>query len=351
MPTRNDELVILNDYVKSMDRKEFASVFKKLISIRDIELCSPERSISNRLAISPPKLEFLGDETRHISVINMYAGSIRVDALSSGSAVVRPQTAVLQQYSEMQFSVQLTGVSTTVEIKSEDGIVTVPIRRLKESHRSERKNYAESFKLQQKLIDFGLCEIGGVRKINASITSLVERTLSLRVRSLERSWKLNEKIFDLPTALRVPAFAKTEFLIEFRPSMDADFHESFVVECHDQRRKLRLVGRGIAAQKGLFVGADTQNLEFPSCEVGRIKRGRLRISNKSDARVNLLAMTAPPFFCPLTTFSVEPGCYVMLPVHFCPKASGSFSGSVRFRPDSSNTFSVNLRGTGILVDA
>jgi hypothetical protein len=71
------------------------------------------------------------------------------------------------------------------------------------------------FKIDQKLIDFGLCETGGVRKINVTIISLTERTLSLHIFSLERSWKRTEKVFDLPTTIRVSPFSKTEFVLSF----------------------------------------------------------------------------------------------------------------------------------------
>jgi hypothetical protein len=137
-----------------------------LISIKYIEFCSPEKSIGNRLAIPPPKLEFFANETRHISVIKMYLGSIRVEVFTSGVAIVSPKTAILQQYSEMRFTVQLIGNSTTAEIKSEDGIAIIPIRRLKGNQLHEHSKSTKFFELDQKIIDFGLCEVGGVRKIN-----------------------------------------------------------------------------------------------------------------------------------------------------------------------------------------
>jgi hypothetical protein len=343
-PVRNDELLELAPFLKFMDLKEFNSLIKRFITVSKIELRSPDRSISNRLAISPPKLEFFGDETRYISVINMYSGPMPVQAFASGLASVRPESAMAQPYSEVRLAVQLTGDSTTIEIRSEDGIVSIPIRKVKEPMSARLKLGTKYFQLSQKVIDFGMCDVGGVRKINVSVTSLSEKAVDVAFRSIDRSWRLNERVFDVPSAVRVGPFAQAEFILEFRPTMEMDFQECFLAECWGQKRKLRVSGRGIIAQKGFLVGADSQSLEFPACEVGRVKRGRLRVNNKSDRAANLVAFVSPPFVSPVATFSVEPNCYVLFPVHFAPKAPGSFSGSARFRSDTSSPFSVALRG-------
>jgi hypothetical protein len=61
---------------------------------------------------------------------------------------------------------------------------------------------AKYFKLSRKTIDFGMCEAGGARKANVSVTSLCEKTVGVGLRSIERSWRLNERVFDAPSAVR-----------------------------------------------------------------------------------------------------------------------------------------------------
>jgi hypothetical protein len=274
----------------------------------------------------------------------MYSGPIRVQAFASGLASVAPESAMAQPYSELRLAVQLTGDLTTIEIRSEDGIVSIPIRKVKSPISGPLKLGPKCFKLSRKTIDFGMCDAGGARKSNVSVTSLCEKTVNLSLRSIERSWRLNERVFDVPSSVKVGPFARAEFIIEFRPTTEMDFQERFLVECGGQKGTLRVSGRGIIAQKGFLVGTESQSLEFPVCEVGRVKRGRLRVNNRSDGAVNLVAFITPPFTSPVTTFSVEPNCYVLFPVHFAPKAPGSFSGSVRFRSDTSSPFAVALRG-------
>ena len=343
-----DEIAPLERCIQHLDPKDFTKEFTKMIKVQTIQMYSPERNVSTRLAVSPPKLEFFGDETNTLSIINMSGHSMAVQIFSSENyVIVKPQNSMLQPYSELRVSVKMIArASTTIDIRSEDGIVTVPIQMVKDTaNHSLRKLNKHYFKLDQKSVDFGICDVGGTRKINAMITNQCDNSISVRIRSTSRSWKMNNPVFTVPSSVRLGRFGKTSFMIEFNPTIELDFEEEFLVEYKDQATIFKVIGRAVGKQKNNYIGVDSQSLEFPPCQVSRIKRGRLRVNNHTNQRANVTAITDYPFLCPITTFSVEPKCYVLFPVHFSPKLPGEFSSVLRFTCDVSPNFTVQLRGT------
>lgn len=346
-----DETAPFESYLQHIEPKEFTREFKKMLTVKNIEMYSPERTLSTRLAVSPPKLEFFDDETNTLSIINMSSDSMAVQLFASENYVIlKPSNAVLKPYSELRVSVQMIGrVATTIEIRSEDGIITVPVQMVRDAAEQPLKKLNKRyFKIDQKIIDFGICEVGGTRKLNAIMTNQCDSIINVRVRSTSRSWKVNTPIFNVPSSIRLGRFNKTAFMIEFNPPFELDFQEEFVVEYKDQVSTFKVIGKAVGKTKGTYVGTDSQSLEFPLCQVGRMKRGRLRVNNHTPQRANITARTDYPFICPISSFTVEPNCYVLFPVHFSPKLPGEFSAVLRFNSDVSPNFAVQLRGTAFV---
>ena len=348
-PTKN-EIDVIEGYLQYLNPKEFAKRFKQSIQMKQIEMYSPEKTLSTRLAVSPPKLDFFNNETNTLSIINMSAYSMAVQLFcSEATVIVKPEYSVVKPYSELRVSVQMLGkLSTTIEVRSEDGVVTVPIHIVKDLPRHPLKNICKKyFKIDQKIIDFGICEVGGTRKINAIITNLCDDVITLRIRSRSRSWKMNEPVFNVPSSIRLGRFAKTSFIIEFNPQMEFDFEETFVIEYKDQSRLFKVTGRAVGKQKKQYIGTDSQSLEFPRCAIGRLKRGSLRINNFTDKTATVTARTDYPFVCPISSCTVDPSCYVLFPIHFSPKLPGEFTSGVKFKSNVSPSFTVRLRGIAV----
>jgi hypothetical protein len=228
-------------------------------------------------------------------------------------------------------------------LKSEDGIIHVPLKR-REKIVHDLEPCPKFFELEEKVIEFGVCEVGHYLKINTVIKNLSDKRLNISIRSRRRNWKLKcDSVFVIPLNLRLPPFSKTEFIIEFWPRIaNFAFEEVFVLEVNDQSETITVSGKSF--RKAL--ASDSQRLEFPACDVGRISRGRLRIKNRSDERFHVTALVKGPFACPIQSFVVEANCYVMFPVHFAPRVEGRAVGSVKFTSKEGEGFTVDLRGYG-----
>jgi hypothetical protein len=201
------------------------------------------------------------------------------------------------------------------------------------------------FTLGQKLVDFGICDAGGTRKMNVTVANTCEKPISIAIHSIKRNWKTRENPFLLPSTIQIAGLSRTDFIVEFRPTFDLQFEEVFSLEYRGQKQKLTIIGSGVAVHKSQIIGTESQDLEFPACEVGRVKRGRLRVNNRSGQLATVTATAAEPFLCPIPSFSVNPNCYVLFPVHFAPKKPGTASAVLRFKSDCTPPFRVTLHGT------
>lgn len=100
--------------------------------------------------------------------------------------------------------------------------------------------------------------------------------------------------------------------------------------------------KGFIVDTSIKFEADVLN--FGACEVGRISRGKLRLVNRKKERTKITVSASPPFSCPKKKFIIEPGCFVLLPIHFTPLVESPFQGKILFEPENSHRFYIPVIG-------
>ena len=344
----DNEISRFKKVLNEINQKAFTRVFKKNVYVHKLKLFTPNKKQARRVAISPESITILHNEGAKLTLTNMSSEDVSFAAFALNPAVtVFPSAGIIPRYEEVQLFVDmLQRTSTSVEIRTEDGVFSIPVSYSKTFISDFRAGkIKETFSLKSKVIDFGLCETSATRKINASVTNLTGNKLSLSLRSKSRNYR-TEKVFSFPFSVNIKPLSVAEFIIEFTPNMNFEFEETLLVENNDYVQELKLIGKGIPMKKKS--GALTESVDFPLCDVGKTKKGTIKISNKSTEAIRYTAISTYPFTCPVTTFVVEANNYVLFPVKFSPKTEGTFKSEVRFTPSKGNQFSVTLRGSSIL---
>ncbi|KAK8846069.1 hypothetical protein M9Y10_020070 [Tritrichomonas musculus] len=340
----------------SIKKKEFNSIFKKLLHSKEIELYTFERTSEKRLAIFPLQIEAFPNDSSKFSIINMSSTTIAAQIHSRNRViVVNPTNAIIKGYSEVSINVKLlTEVNSSIYIEYEDDTIEVPVKSISEQLKDFTpavKKKVKMIKIEPKFLDFGICYVDQPsRKANVKVTNLTHKKLCVTVQPRCRNWKFPSKPFTYPASLKLPPFSTSEFIVEFSPSTAFKFEETVFVETENESEchKIRISGNGISKKHDNFIGTEADNLSFPPCELGRIQRGRIRIMNQRDQKCNIIASAQFPFICPVPRFSIEPNCYVLCPIHFSPKTEGKFTGFATFESDISDTFKIKVNGIAIL---
>ena len=92
--------------------------------------------------------------------------------------------------------------------------------------------------------------------------------------------------------------------------------------------------------------AQIDTLDFGTCCLGRLSRGKIQITNKKSRAVTISAAIQPPFYLPVPSIVIEPYCFVKYPVHFSPNAIGVYQDSLSFCVEGGPSFAVTLVGKG-----
>lgn len=346
-----DEIEPFREYLSKVDAKEYASFFKKMVQINKLTLQSSPRSATKRIMADVTRVDFFNTNSSHFQLMNASNVPLAFSIYSlHKSVLVEPANGVIRPYSESQILVQLKGPldSTSIEIRTEDGGISIPVTKTKSITPYQiKKNVFHHFKIDQEYIDFGICDIGGVRKINVKLTNFNDSALNVIINSHKKSWRGFIQAFVYPPSIQLNAFEKTEMILEFHPSDNMKYKEVLLFNCNGDKVKLKVEGQGVTMRSPDFIGTESKSLEFPVCEVGRIKRGVIKVMNKSNRQTNITVLVTPPFVCTHQSVDLEAKRYVDFPVHFVPKVAGSFNGIVRFKSSASDSFAVQLRGTAI----
>lgn len=85
-------------------------------------------------------------------------------------------------------------------------------------------------------------------------------------------------------------------------------------------------------------------LTFPKARIGMLRRASLRVMNHSRNVSHVTVSTEAPFRAPITSFSVDPSSFVLVPVHFTPLEEGKYSSKIVFRTNNGSVASVSLEG-------
>lgn len=331
-------------------KKEVNSLFKKMLFSKEIELYTFTKNATSlkRLTVFPLEIEGFVNDSNKLSIINMSSTPIPIQIFSHNRGVfVSPTNAVIKAYSEISVNVKLIlEIEALIRIEYEDDTITVPVKCLTMPIVEKRE---KTIKIDPKIIDFGICPISNksIRKTNVKVINLSQKKRKVTITPRLRNWKFSAKPFSYPESLKIAPLSTSEFIVEFTASMNFEFEEIVYIETSKEKHKLILKGTGASVQNDDTIGTETNDLSFPPCSVGRIQRGRIRIMNRKNQKCQIDASTNYPFMCAIPSFTINPNCYVLCPIHFSPKTEGRFSGIVTFRSDISDTFKVKVNGVAI----
>ena len=343
------EIVRFQKVLNEIDPKAFSRIFKKNVFVHKLKLITPDKNSAKRIAISPESILILGDEGARVTLTNMSPDNISFTAFALNPAVtVFPTQGIIPKYEEVQIFVDMLKKTTTsIELRTEDGVISIPVSYSKAFIADfPVGRIRETFSLKSKVIDFGLCEETNTRKINVSLSNLTGNKISLTVRSKSKNYR-TEKVFTYPFSVTIKPLSVSEFIVEFTPNMKYTFEEVLILDNDGDTQELKLIGKGIPKPKK-EMGAETESVDFPLCEVGKTKKGTIKVANRSTKATRFTAIVTYPFFCPVTSFLVEARNYVLFPIHFSPKTEGTFKSEVRFTSKDGKPFSVVLRGSSFL---
>ena len=88
-----------------------------------------------------------------------------------------------------------------------------------------------------------------------------------------------------------------------------------------------------------------EDILFPICRPGTLRRAQLKVANKSKHPVIVQANCNIPFSCPVPSFTIEPHSYVLLPVHFAPLSAGKYTDELILQTNNNSVSRINLQGS------
>jgi hypothetical protein len=155
------------------------------------------------------------------------------------------------------------------------------------------------------------------------------------------------KVFTCPSEVLLNPQSTTPVELCFTPTETGVEDGKLVIENDNKQLVISLVGEGIEAVRSISE-MNSQELRFPSCELGAVVRAQLRVSNRANKKMRMNAKTEPPFNCPCPEFEVNPMSYVLMPIRFMPNESGEYQGRVEVVSSDGRSFQIQL--SGLCVD-
>ncbi|OHT01209.1 hypothetical protein TRFO_32039 [Tritrichomonas foetus] len=196
------------------------------------------------------------------------------------------------------------------------------------------------FTISSQKIDFGEVGIFQTKEMKIWIENQKLRPLELLLTSKNNLLTFPAKIF---------LKSEQRFLLKISLicSKEQEINDSLIIQSSNKSDNFykKVDIKGFIVDTAIKFEADVLN--FGICEVGRIMRGQLRLVNKKKESTNIVVSASPPFSCPKNSFSIEPGCFVLLPVHFTPLRESSFQGRILFEPEHSHRFYIPVLGSAL----
>lgn len=197
----------------------------------------------------------------------------------------------------------------------------------------------QTFILTQTEVDLGLIAIGETKFVKVWIENITSRHLNLELTAINISPNIK-----YPMYLKLSPAEDAAITLEFCGNKEEVIDDAILVSDEEYEHEIHVVGevQSIAAKQEMEI------FDFGLCQVGRIARRTLRLSNRKSEDSIVRIQTFPPFSCPVTEVYVESHCFVLLPVHLSPQIEGPVQGVINFYPSSSRAFSIPLIGAGTM---
>lgn len=193
---------------------------------------------------------------------------------------------------------------------------------------------ATVFGLSTRKIDFGEINPDEHNELKLWIENLLMTPIDLQLSS-------ESKVLTFPKKLRLRPGEKAVIPIEIDCLSDEiEINEVIRVKCGESASEIQV--HAAVRDEGAF---EAEILNFGLCEVGRLNRGILKLTNKKSKASEVRISVNPPFSSPNEFVFVDSKSFIYISIHFLPQRAGPFQEEIRFDPDISRPFSVPVIGS------
>jgi hypothetical protein len=291
---------------------------------------------NSQIGFSPATLEFQKTGIPHtLLILNPSVRSIMITTEFNASLLtVSPLSQLLDPKSQLKLAVtSLEAVDSLLKVFAEDDCYEIPVKYV--------KNFVDNdiFDVDFRVLEFGSVEIGVASLKSLCITNLSATLVSLTVALPKRS------AFHALHRVLLQPNESGELEVEFAPNRAKSFCEVLRLDSGRAQIDIKVKGEGVMfLEEGEREVQLEKRLVFPKCGKGVMRRGKVRIINRSAELVELKAFTVAPFFCPIAEFRVESGCFLLVPVHFVAMREGEYCERLEFLSSSRKQLVVVLEG-------
>ena len=189
------------------------------------------------------------------------------------------------------------------------------------------------FSISESEVDFGIVQLGQEVSRAIWIENLTRSPLDLKLSTVSPYINIPEKIF-----MRSEEHRKLIINILTKESYDLDT----IIEITNgvDNKLIHIIGEVEEPMTQIEI------LDFGTCQIGRLYRGKIKITNKKKRPVVISTSIDSPFSIPVPSIEVGSGCFIKFPVHFLPTEVGAFQGTLNFKAEGANPFSVTVVGKG-----
>lgn len=354
----DDEISAFSTKIENCKPQELLSVFRKHLKTSQLALNSPEKVFTfKQVTVSPSQIEFFGKDPVKLSILNLSPMNLDfvVTPRSSGLAIA-PLTGVAAPYGETAITVQMIRPETTsIEIQCGTEHFVIPVSQMipgrfsvearddhlpvpqRESRKAMEFTRNGGFSVDVSALNFETCHFGTSLHKSFLLSNDEEIPMVVDISSS------NPAVFICRRSMTIPARGEVSVEIEFRPDTFGLFEESLTIENDDNQLVLSLSGQ---TNEDSEVESPAQNeLRFPGCQPGAIRRAKIRVANRNSRRAVMSLSLTPPFFCSYPEFEVDPQSYVLVPIRFTPMELGSFEGLLTIKSSTGSVTQIRLMGT------
>lgn len=192
-------------------------------------------------------------------------------------------------------------------------------------------------------IDFGEVGLFQTKEMRLWIENEKLKPIELHLSSQNQS-------LQFPSKILLKSEQRFCLRVSILSSKEQEINDTLIINCvsdlggnnNDKHSVKKIEIKGFVVDTSIKFEADVLN--FGVCEVGRINRGKLRLVNRKKEKTKMTVSASPPFSCPKKKFIIEPGCFVLLPIHFTPLIESPFQGKILFEPENSHRFYIPVIG-------
>lgn len=193
----------------------------------------------------------------------------------------------------------------------------------------------DTFTISASKVDFGEVGLYQRKEMKFWIENRKLKPIVLNISS-------NDDSLHFPSTVTLKSEQRFLLKLSLMSSVEKDINDILIIQDEDETTTKKVVLKGFVVDTAIKFEADALN--FGVCEVGRISRGKLRLYNRKKERTIMTVSASPPFSCPQKQFAIEPGCFILLPIHFTPLIESPFQGKILFQPVNSHHFYIPVFG-------